>query len=77
MTHLNEMRDQRSPKMLEYVFGLRQSFLPTTVRMSFNMTSAFGISCGVAAVSSCFLSGGSGPEVIVHSLKLISFSVSS
>ena len=43
-THLNEIRDHKTPNTLEYVFGLRESFRPTTISISLNMTKACGIS---------------------------------
>lgn len=69
--HLKETKDQRSPKTLEYVLGLRESFLPTTRSISLSMTMACGISWLVTA-SFEFVSSGAG--ILQLSLKLISFS---
>jgi hypothetical protein len=68
-THLKEAKDQRSPKTLEYVFGFRESFLPTTTSISLIMTMACGISW---LLTDSFEFDSSGAGILQLSLKLIS-----
>ncbi len=68
---MNEIRDHKSPNTLEYVFGLRESFRPTTISISLIITKAFGISWLLCAP---LVSASSDIWILVLSLKLISFS---
>jgi len=74
MTYLKEIKDQRSPNTLEYVLGFRESFLPTTTRISLIITKACGIFCSLTTVS-LGSAGSPGIGILVLSLKLISLSV--
>lgn len=72
--HLKEAKDQRSPKTLEYVFGFRESFLPTTTSISLIMTMACGISW---LLTDSFKFDSSGAGILQLSLKLISLPATS
>lgn len=73
ITYLKEIRDQRSPNRLEYVLGFRESFLPTTISISLNITKAYGI-FWLLEIWSFGSTASPAIETLRLSLKLISLS---